>query len=118
MLATQERFILVDIDRSKPGPSLVARREQRAPIDPLGAGAPPAARGGGRPGSAAVDVYESEPVLTGDHPLLKRDIVRCTALSPWTDLYPNDLYLGEAFDNLLAFTAGKPVNIVNPGALK
>lgn len=56
--------------------------------------------------------------MHGEHPLLKRDNVLCTPHSAWIEPYTYELYFGEAFDNLLAFLAGKPVNIVNPGALK
>ncbi|MDP1716701.1 MAG: NAD(P)-dependent oxidoreductase, partial [Burkholderiales bacterium] len=71
----------------------------------------------GRPGLAAVDVYENEPVLDGDHPLLRLDNALCTPHSAWVEQNTYELYFGEAFDNLLAYVAGKPVNVLNPEAL-
>jgi len=68
----------------------------------------------GRPGCAAVDVYEDEPVLNGEHPLLRLPNALCTAHSAWLERPTYELYFGEAFDNALAFAAGRPVNLVNP----
>jgi D-3-phosphoglycerate dehydrogenase len=67
----------------------------------------------GRPGLAAVDVYENEPVLGGNHPLLKLDNALCTAHSAWLERDTYELYFGEAFANAAAFAAGKPVKLVN-----
>lgn len=72
----------------------------------------------GRPGFAAVDVYEDEPVLNGRHPLLELDNALCTPHSAWIEPYTYELYFGEAFDNALAFISGKPVSILNPEALQ
>ena len=71
----------------------------------------------GRPGFAAVDVYETEPVLSGDHPLLGLDNALCTPHSAWVEQNTYELYFGEAFDNLLAYAAGKTVNLLNPEVL-
>lgn len=76
-------------------------------------GALPAALDRGRPGFAAVDVYETEPVLGAQHPLLNRDNVLCTPHIGYVERDNYELYLGTAFDNLLAFAAGRPVNVVN-----
>ena len=72
----------------------------------------------GRPGFAAVDVYEDEPVLGGGHPLLKLPNALCTAHSAWLERPTYELYFGEAFDNALAFAAGRPVNLLNPEACR
>jgi D-3-phosphoglycerate dehydrogenase len=72
----------------------------------------------GRPGLAAVDVYENEPVLRGDHPLLKLNNALCTPHSAWLEKYTYELYFGEAFANVLALARGEPANIVNPEALQ
>ncbi len=64
----------------------------------------------GRPGYAAVDVYESEPVT--DHPLLHLENVICTPHLGYVEKDSYELYFGVAFDNLLAFAAGNPVNII------
>jgi D-3-phosphoglycerate dehydrogenase len=73
----------------------------------------------GRPGFAAVDVYENEPVLNGDHPLLELDNALCTPHSAWLVKDTYELYFGEAFDNIVAFHEGKPFhNLANPDVLK
>jgi D-3-phosphoglycerate dehydrogenase len=71
----------------------------------------------GRPGYAAVDVYENEPVLNGAHPLLKMDNVLCTPHGAWIEKEMFESYFGEAFDNLINFARGAPTNIANPTAL-
>jgi D-3-phosphoglycerate dehydrogenase len=70
-----------------------------------------------RPGYAAVDVYENEPVLGGEHPLLKMDNALCTPHSAWIEKAMFENYFGEAFANLLSFAQGRPLNLVNPAAL-
>jgi D-3-phosphoglycerate dehydrogenase len=72
----------------------------------------------GRPGFAAVDVYEDEPVLGGDHPLLRLPNTLCTAHSAWLEKSTYELYFGEAFRNAAAFATGRPVELVNPGVRK
>ncbi|HXF66091.1 MAG TPA: D-2-hydroxyacid dehydrogenase family protein [Burkholderiales bacterium] len=71
----------------------------------------------GRPGRGAVDVYEDEPVLGGEHPLLKMENVVCTPHLGYVDRDTYEKYYGEAVDAILAFAAGKPVNVLNPEAL-
>ncbi|MGZ8265779.1 MAG: D-2-hydroxyacid dehydrogenase family protein [Burkholderiales bacterium] len=71
----------------------------------------------GRPGRAAVDVYENEPVLHGDHPLLRLPNAVCTPHSAWVEKTTYELYLGEAIENAVAFAAGRPVRLVNPEVL-
>jgi D-3-phosphoglycerate dehydrogenase len=68
----------------------------------------------GRPGFAATDVHENEPVQNGDHPLLKMPNVICTPHSAWLEPYTYELYFGEAFEQAAAFTAGQPVKLLNP----
>ena len=71
----------------------------------------------GRPGMAAVDVFESEPILQG-HPLLRLENAVCTPHIGYVeqDSYEHDF--STAFDNVVNFIAGEPTNIVNPEALK
>ena len=69
----------------------------------------------GRPGFAATDVYENEPVQNGDHPLLKMPNVICTPHSAWLEPYTYNLYFGEAFEQAATFAAGKPVKPAEPG---
>ncbi len=68
----------------------------------------------GRPGYAAVDVYEQEPVLNGDHPFLSMPNVICTPHLGWAEWENFDLYYAEAFDQIAAFATGEPMRLANP----
>lgn len=70
----------------------------------------------GRPGFAALDVYEEEPVR--DHPFLHMDNVLCTPHLGYVEQDSYELYFGSAFDLLLAYKNGKPEHIINPQVLK
>ena len=71
----------------------------------------------GRPGMAAVDVFESEPILQG-HPLLRLENAVCTPHIGYVEQDSYELYFGAAFDNVINFIKGEPTNVVNPDALK
>jgi D-3-phosphoglycerate dehydrogenase len=71
----------------------------------------------GRPGMAAIDVFESEPILQG-HPLLRIENAVCTPHIGYVEMDSYELYFGAAFDNVVNFINGTPSNIVNPDALK
>ena len=71
----------------------------------------------GRPGMAAVDVYESEPILQG-HPLMRLENAVCTPHIGYVELDAYENYFLAAFDNVTAYLAGTPTNIVNPDAFK
>ncbi len=71
----------------------------------------------GRPGFGAVDVYEDEPVLNASHPLLKMDNVVCTPHIGYVDRDTYEKYYGAAVDSIVAYAAGKPVNVLNPEVL-
>jgi D-3-phosphoglycerate dehydrogenase len=68
----------------------------------------------GRPGRAGVDVYEAEPVLDGNHPLLKMPNVVCTPHLGYVDRSTYESLYGAAADQILAFAAGNPINVVTP----
>ena len=70
-----------------------------------------------RPGMAAVDVFETEPILQG-HPLLRLENAVCTPHIGYVEQDSYELYFGTAFDNVVAFVNQQPTNIVNPDALK
>lgn len=70
----------------------------------------------GRPGFAAVDVYEDEPVK--DHPLLHMDNVICTPHLGYVEKDTYESYFATAFNQLRAFVAGTPIDIINPEALR
>jgi D-3-phosphoglycerate dehydrogenase len=71
----------------------------------------------GRPGMAAVDVFESEPILQGSA-LLRLENCICTPHIGYVEKDSYELYFGSAFDNVINFIKGTPTNIVNPGALQ
>ena len=71
----------------------------------------------GRPGMAAIDVFESEPILQG-HALLRLENCICTPHIGYVEQESYELYFGTAFDNVVIFIKGIPTNIVNPGALQ
>ena len=71
----------------------------------------------GRPGMAAVDVFESEPILQG-HPLLRLENAVCTPHIGYVEQDSYELYFGAAFDNVINFIQGQPSGLVNPEALK
>mgnify|MGYP003349801113 CR=1 FL=1 len=71
----------------------------------------------GRPGMAAVDVFETEPILQG-HPLLRLENAICTPHIGYVEQDSYEQYFGAAFDNVVNFVNGTPSNIVNPDALK
>ncbi|HJW12853.1 MAG TPA: D-2-hydroxyacid dehydrogenase family protein [Albitalea sp.] len=71
----------------------------------------------GRPGMAAVDVFESEPILQG-HPLLRLENAVCTPHIGYVELDSYETYFSAAFDNVVNFVNGNPTNIINLDALK
>jgi D-3-phosphoglycerate dehydrogenase len=71
----------------------------------------------GRPGLAAVDVFEAEPILQG-HPLLRLENAICTPHIGYVEQDSYELYFGQAFDNVINFINSSPTHIVNPEALK
>jgi D-3-phosphoglycerate dehydrogenase len=99
-----------DLARMKPTALIVntARAELTAP------GALVAALRNGRPGYAAVDVYEREPVTGGDHPLLNLPNALCLPHLGWAEWDNFDLYFGEAFEQIAAFEKGEALRLANP----
>ena len=71
----------------------------------------------GRPGLAAIDVFENEPILQG-HALLRLENCICTPHIGYVEQDSYELYFGTAFDNVVNFVTGTPTNIVNPAALQ
>jgi D-3-phosphoglycerate dehydrogenase / 2-oxoglutarate reductase len=104
---------LENLGRMKPTALLVntSRAELVAPDALI------AALNRGRPGMAAIDVFESEPILQG-HALLRLENCICTPHIGYVELDSYELYFGAAFDNVVNFIRGTPTNIVNPGALQ
>jgi D-3-phosphoglycerate dehydrogenase / 2-oxoglutarate reductase len=71
----------------------------------------------GRPGMAAVDVFETEPLRDSAHPLLTMPNVVCTPHIGYVTREEYDLQFSDVFDQILAYAAGAPVNVVNPAVL-
>jgi D-3-phosphoglycerate dehydrogenase len=71
----------------------------------------------GKPGMAAVDVFEAEPILQG-HALLRLENCICTPHIGYVEQDSYEMYFGAAFDNVINFIKGTPTNIVNPGSLQ
>ncbi len=71
----------------------------------------------GRPGMAAVDVFETEPILQG-HPLLRLENAVCTPHIGYVEQDSYELYFSDAFNNVVNFINGNPTGIINPAALK
>jgi D-3-phosphoglycerate dehydrogenase len=68
----------------------------------------------GRPGYAAIDVYEQEPVTGGDHPLLKMPNALCVPHLGWAEWDNFELYFSECFEQIVAFEKGAPMRLANP----
>ena len=71
----------------------------------------------GRPGMAAIDVFETEPILQG-HALLRLENCICTPHIGYVEQDSYELYFGVAFDNVVNFIKGTPTHVVNPAALQ
>ncbi len=104
---------LEDLSRMKPT-SLLINTSRAELIEP---DALIAALNRGRPGMAAIDVFESEPTLQG-HALLRLENCICTPHIGYVEQDTYEMYFGAAFDNVLNYLRGTPTNIVNPGALQ
>ena len=104
---------LEDLSRMKPT-ALLVNTSRAELIEPE---ALIAALNRGRPGLAAVDVFESEPILQG-HALLRLENCICTPHIGYVEQDSYEMYFSAAFDNVINFIKGTPTNIVNPGALQ
>ena len=71
----------------------------------------------GKPGFAAIDVYDQEPIFDANHPLLQMPNVICTPHLGYVERAGYELYFSIAFENVLNFIAGKPTSIANPEVL-
>ena len=111
--ATRGLVTAADLARMKPT-ALLVNTSRAGLIEP---GALVTALKAGRPGLAAVDVYEEEPLLNAAHPLLNMDNVVCTPHLGYVERGGYERIFSVVFDQILAFAAGKPVNVINPDAL-
>jgi len=102
-----------DLARMKPA-ALLVNTSRAALIEP---GALVDALRNGRPGMAAVDVYEDEPLRDPEHPLLKLDNALCTPHIGYVTQEEYELQFSDIFDQILAYRAGAPIHVVNPEVL-
>jgi D-3-phosphoglycerate dehydrogenase len=99
-----------DLARMKPR-ALIVNTSRAELIQP---GALLSALQAGQPGYAAVDVYEQEPVMHGDHPFLSMPNVICTPHLGWAEWDNFELYYTEAFEQIAAFAEGRPLRLAGP----
>lgn len=111
--ATRGIVSAADLARMKPT-ALIVNTSRAGLIE---AGALEKALRLGRPGMAAVDVFEDEPVLNANHPLLKLDNALCTPHIGYVERAGYERIFSSIFDQILAFASGQPVNMINPEAL-
>ncbi|HTD45604.1 MAG TPA: D-2-hydroxyacid dehydrogenase family protein [Bryobacteraceae bacterium] len=111
--ATRGMVTAADLARMKPG-ALLVNTSRAGLIEP---GALEAALRAGRPGMAAVDVYEEEPVPSGKHPLLTMDNVVCVPHLGYVTREGLETMFSTIFDQILAYERGQPINVVNSQAL-
>ena len=109
------RGIVTAADLARMKPTALIVNTSRASI--IAEGALVAALENGRPGFAAVDVYDDEPVVGADHPLLKMENALCTPHLGYAEWESYEGMYSVAVDQLLAFAEGKPINVNNPEAL-
>ena len=102
-----------DLNRMKPN-ALLVNTSRAGLVEP---GALLGALRAGRPGMAALDVYEKEPLTDIDDPLLQMDNVICTPHIGYVSTEEFELQFSEIFDQVNAFAAGMPTNVVNPEVL-
>jgi D-3-phosphoglycerate dehydrogenase len=114
-LVDTTRGIVTAADLARMKPSALFVNTSRAPL--VEPGALVAALRAGRPGMAAVDVFEEEPVRDPNHPLLSMPNVVCTPHIGYVTRDEYELQFADIFDQVNAFAAGAPINVVNPEVL-
>ncbi len=112
--ATKGIVTRADLDRMKPT-ALLVNTSRAGLIEP---GALVGALTAGRPGLAAVDVYETEPLADPNDPLLLMDNVICTPHIGYVSTDEWELQFSDVFDQINAYAAGAPTNVVNPEVLQ
>ena len=115
-LNKETRGIVTAADLARMKTTALIVNTSRAPI--IAEGALIEALRQGRPGIAAVDVYEDEPVIGGNHPLLKLPNALCTPHLGYVEQGTYEIYFNAVIDGILGFAAGKPVNVLNPEVLE
>ena len=114
-LVDATRGIVRAADLAAMKPTAIFINTSRAQL--VEAGALVAALRAGRPGFAAVDVFEEEPLRDPTHPLLTMDNVICTPHIGYVTRDEYDLQFSDVFDQIVAYAAGAPINVINPEVL-
>ena len=109
---TDTRGIVTGEDLARMKPTALIVNTSRAGV--IAEGALVEALKAGRPGFAAVDVFEDEPVIGAAHPLLKMDNVIATPHLGYVERENYELYYGLMVDQILAYAGGHPINVLNP----
>jgi D-3-phosphoglycerate dehydrogenase len=112
--ATRAIVAAADLQRMKPTALLV--NTSRAGL--IETGALVTALRSGRPGMAAVDVYDREPLCDPHDPLLRLPNVVCTPHIGYVTRDEYELQFTDVFDQILAYADGRPINVVNPAVLR
>ena len=115
-LVPATRGIVTATDLASMRPDALLVNTSRAGL--IQPGALVAALEAGRPGMAALDVYETEPLLDRGDPLLTMDNVLCTPHIGYVTREEWDVQFSDIFDQVNAYAAGSPTNVVNPDVLK
>jgi D-3-phosphoglycerate dehydrogenase len=114
-LNDETRGIVTSEDLARMKPTALIVNTSRAGL--IAPGALEGALKQGRPGMAAVDVFEEEPVLGAKHPLLAMNNVVATPHLGYVERDAYESQFSSSFEQVLAFAAGTPINVVNPEAL-
>jgi D-3-phosphoglycerate dehydrogenase len=108
--ATRGIVKAVDLARMKPS-AIIVNTSRAGLIEP---GALVAALQAGRPGMAALDVYEKEPLTDTSDPLLNMENVICTPHIGYVSRDEYELQFSDIFDQIIAYAAGSPINVIKP----
>jgi D-3-phosphoglycerate dehydrogenase len=114
-LVAATRGIVTAADLARMKPTALIVNTSRAPL--IAEGALVTALRSGRPGMAAVDVYENEPLTDVNDPLLTMDNVVCTPHIGYVTRDEYEVQFADIFDQIVAYANGKPINVVNPAVL-
>jgi D-3-phosphoglycerate dehydrogenase len=110
-LVEATRHIVSSSDLARMKPTALIVNTSRAPL--IAPGALVAALKFGRPGMAAIDVYEEEPLRDPQNPLLQMDNVVCTPHIGYVTREEWEVQFTDVFDQINAYAAGSPINVVN-----
>lgn len=114
-LVDATRGIVTEEDLGRMKPTALLVNTSRAPL--IAPGALVKALKAGRPGMAAIDVFEEEPLRNPADPLLTMPNALCTPHIGYVTTEEYELQFSDIFDQIIAFAGGTPTNVVNPAVL-